>query len=268
MKKLFYCTAVVLFISVGFYSCDTTTAPDDLFKDAPTISVFTITPNEITFTVEDGYKDTTVSINVVAQFINIEALSEPVLVIADKYSGETIGEKVLELFDSDENSLTYTTDFHIVTSTTARQEYVVNLLYDDRNGAYAQAYVNISGFSNAVPIILETSSPDTIQRPSSGEVPATFTATVTDDDGQESIDKVYLRVINQASGEVEGSPFQMFDDGMNYEDEVAGDSVYTWSLPVTPTDNNPNRNFDIEFYAVDQGGMVSDTVKTTFSITE
>jgi hypothetical protein len=68
--------------------------------------------------------------------------------------------------------------------------------------------------------------------------------------------------------EVQGSPFEMFDDGSTFDDDVASDSIYTWSLPVEPTNNNPNRDFNIEFYALDEGGLSSDTIRTTFSIRE
>ena len=60
----------------------------------------------------------------------------------------------------------------------------------------------------------------------------------------------------------------MFDDGISNEDQIANDSVFTFSLPVTPTDNRPNRDFDIEYFAEDISGLTTDTVKTIFIIRE
>jgi hypothetical protein len=60
----------------------------------------------------------------------------------------------------------------------------------------------------------------------------------------------------------------MFDDGSTYTDTTANDSVYTWFQPVPPNENDPNRDFDIEFYVIDLAGLSSDTVRTTFRIRE
>jgi len=58
----------------------------------------------------------------------------------------------------------------------------------------------------------------------------------------------------------------MLDDGTTFGDELPGDHTYTLSFDVTATSNRPDRDYDIEFFAIDQGGLFSDTVRTTFSI--
>lgn len=253
-------------MSAGFYACDSTTAPEDKLREAPTVNFFNVSPSEVQFISEHGFKDTTLSISVEARFDNHEYLDNPFITISDKSSAEIIEEQSLELVDSITN--TYAVDFNISTTTTSIEDFIINMIYDAKQGNYAQKVLKIRGFSNFPPEILETDSPEVINRPESGSIPAIFTAKVTDEDGQENISRVYLRVINQQSGEVEGSPFEMFDNGETYDDETANDSTYTWYQSVPPNEENPNSDFDIEFFAMDKGGLSSDTVRTTFSIRE
>ncbi|SMO33999.1 hypothetical protein [Gracilimonas mengyeensis] len=265
MKNLFTYTILVCFIGLGFYACDSTTSPQNPLEETPAITFLALYPSEAAFTQEDGFRDTTLTVQIQGSVKHFSADDQLLYTISYK-GGETILEDSLTNF----NGGSFSGTFELETSTTSFQDYLINVFaYNESNpGNYAQALFKVKGFSNFAPQIIETDSPGEITRPSTGEIPATFTAKVTDQDGQENIDKVYLRVISQQSGEVEGSPFEMFDDGSSFGDEVENDSTYTWSLPVTQTDNNPNRDFDIEFYALDKGGLSSDTVRTTFSIRE
>lgn len=265
MKHLFIYTTLLLFIGVGFLSCDSTTSPESPISNQAYITSLSLNPDQINFSLQsDGFKDTVLAITLHTTIENADSSFLPEYTVTSKNSEKLLLAGQLQKANRNE----YQDTFELTTTTTTIDQIIINVLPSIIHNNYAQSYLRINGFSNFTPEIIETESPELINRPQSGSVPATFTAKVTDTDGQETIDKVFLRVISQTSGEVQGSPFEMYDDGSTYNDEVASDSVYTWSLPVEPTNNNPNRDFNIEFFAIDKGGLSSDTVRTTFSIRE
>lgn len=229
-----------------------------------------MSPQEVIFTQErDGFKDTTLTLNARA-VISGNSTLKPVLIITEESSGssEVISETEM---NQEGDSGVFAAGINYTTSTTNISDLLARVyLYNEQgNGNYASSTVKIKGFSNFRPEILFVNNPDTVYRPASGSVLAKFEAKVTDDDGYSTLQGVYIRVISpQDSRDVEGSPFLMADDGSTYEDDTAGDSLFTWSQSVTPTTNNPNRDFNIEYFAVDKGGLHSDTVRTTFSIRE
>lgn len=246
--------------------CDSTTSPQDISSISPVVLSATITPGEIQFNAADGFKDTTVTIMISATIENVPESTTPGYVIRDKENGTLISSGELS-FDSGNM---YVEPSNLNLTTTSFEEYIVEVFAYDSfgKGNYFQKTLSVIGFSNNKPVILETNNEDEIVRPSSGQVTAFFTAKVKDDDGQASIDRVLMRIIDLVAGEPEESPYLMFDDGVSLGDAVANDSVFTFSLPVTPTDNRPNREFNIEYFAIDKGGLISDTVRTTFRIVE
>lgn len=257
----------MLCVSLKFISCDSTTSPENPLAESLSITTFEIIPSSVEFTLqEDGFRDTTVSLELFALVSGFSDSKAPRYAISEKSSGDIVVQGELSPLESP--SFNFSRKVGIPTTTTSFENYIINIFFEEGSAVYAQTDFSIQGFSNNRPEILNTAGPNLINRPSSGEIPAVFTAKVTDDDGQENIDQVFIRVINQTSGEVEGSPFQMFDDGSTYTDTTANDSVYTWFQPVPPNENDPNRDFDIEFYVIDLAGLSSDTVRTTFRIRE
>lgn len=268
MKKLLLC-ALLLFVAFSaFYSCDTTTEPENILEDVPSIIGFNIIPSKVNFTQQkDGFKDTTLTLYIEAIVENFHDGQLPQFAITPKSTNKTIVEG--ELTQS-ETTGTFIENVQFETTTATYEDYIVNvfLINEYGKGNYAQAVLDINGFSNFRPEIVDTTSPGTIVRPSSGSVPAVFTATVADADGDETIERVFLRIIDQETGEVSGSPFEMSDDGMSLGDETANDMVYTWAfgVPANPESGRIERDYDIEFFAVDRGGLYSDTLRTTFHI--
>lgn len=266
MKKLLLFSFIPVVIGLFLLNCDPTVSPSNSFTDSPEVKELIVSPNEINFTSADGFKDTTLTIALEATIENITEESTLGYAIRDKSTLILVTEGELV---SGNDADVYEVDLEIETTTTSFEELMVEVYAYNPNGSgnFFQVPISISGFSNNAPEILEVNNPDTLIRPESGEIIARFTSKVRDLDGQNSIDQVLVRVINQSSGEVSGSPFLMLDDGTS-GDLTANDSTYTWALPVTPTDTNPNRDFDIEYFAIDLGGLVSDTLRTTFSIRE
>ncbi len=269
MKHLFICGVLLATLGGAFLGCDSTTSPNNPLADIPSITGFKINPTSVEFSKDtDGFTDTTLTVHMTVKAKNIDDAVTPQFSIVDESSGELFAEGPFQ-FNPQNNE--YTAEFNVSTNTTEFSTYKVHAFInnDEGKGNSAESTLTIRGFANERPVILETDSPGTITRPTdNSEIPATFTAKVTDADGQDNIEGVFLRVISSTSGEVEGSPFRMYDDGSTFGDAVANDSVFTWSLPVTKTNQNPNRDFNIEFFARDKGGLYSDTVKTTFKIRE
>ncbi|MBO6524490.1 MAG: hypothetical protein JJ971_11730 [Balneolaceae bacterium] len=266
MKKLLLYSSVSVLTGLFLLNCDSTTNPSNSFTDGPEVTELTITPSDVNFVPADGFKDTTLTISVLSTIENVTEATTLGYVLRDKNTQLLISEG--ELAAASETDV-YGIDLSLETTTTSFEELITEVYaYNPNgNGNFFQAAISISGFSNNPPEILEANNPDTLIRPESGEIIARFTSKVRDLDGQSSIDQVLIRVINKASGEVSGSPFQMVDNGTS-GDITANDSTFTWALPVTATEDNPNRDFDIEYFAIDLGGLMSDTVRTTFSIRE
>lgn len=265
LKKLLPYSFVPVVIGLLLLNCDSTISPSNSFIDGPEVKELTVTPNDVNFIQADGFKDTTLTFSVEATVENVTEETALGYALRNKSTQLLIGEG--ELTPGDQTNI-FETVLGIETTTTSFEELIVEVYaYNPNgNGNFFQTSVSISGFSNNPPEILEASNPEEVQRPSSGETSVSFTAKTTDADGQQSIEGVFLRLISQTSGEVSGSPFQLFDNGASQGDQVASDSVYTTRFSISPT--NQLQTYDILYYAVDKGGLVSDTVKTTFSIIE
>ncbi len=267
LKDVFIYTSLLLGISLGFFACDSTTSPIDIFQDKPAITNFSINPQNVQFTSSaDGVKDTTVQVIFTIDAVNLGEYA-PQLTVTDRFSGETALEQVLPA-TGNENEFSLQVPFE--TRTTFFEEYKINVLVQDDHGNYnyAEASLNLLGFSEVAPEILEANNPDSLQRPAEGEddKPVAFLAKVNDEEGLDTIESVFMHLISRESGEVTGSPFQLYDNGEAGGDVTANDSVFTRVFRFSS--DNKLQTYDILYYAVDKGALVSDTVRTTFSIVE
>ncbi|MEQ8525509.1 hypothetical protein [Gracilimonas sp.] len=266
MKQLFIYT-LLLFISLAALSCDSTTSPKDIFEDEPSILNFDVSPQNVQFTSgTDGVKDTTVVVSFTAITQNLADGVLPTITITDRVSEQVVLHQNMDGTSSDDE---YQLEIPFETKTTFFLDYKVNVIVEESDGSdfnYATASLKITGFSEVRPEILSAQNPETVQRPSSGTNLYRFTAKVTDEEGIDTIEGVFVRIFNRSSGEVNSSPFTLYDDGENGEDISASDSVFTAAFPVNS--GSQLQTFDLHYYAIDKGGLVSDTVKTTFSIVE
>lgn len=248
-------------------SCDDTLTPKDYDDIDPYVTDLTVNPSDLTFdSVLDGQKDTTITFDLNVMGFNFETDAVPYYSV---FIGDDDIPFIQEKFPINFSPITtFQTSFSIETNTIEFETYtiLVTPTLSGGNQNYAQAIVSQSGVPINAPEILEVNNPDTLIRPLSGSTNAFFTAKVFDPDGQQNIDRVLIRIIDTEVGEVQGSPFEMFDDGSSNQDQIANDSVYTFSLPVTPTNNRPDRDFNIEYIATDISGLRSDTLRTIFII--
>jgi hypothetical protein len=267
LKKLFI-YVFILCLGLVIYACDDTTGPfPAIDDDIPTITRIQVQPQSVIFDPEtDTPKDTTLTIFISVSTINTPDELPPQFLITDKTTGEEISTGAFDITDSRTGN--FGAEVDIVTSTTSFREYVINAfsMVESGKGNFAQTTFKITGIPTNAPEILEVSNPDEIQRPASGTEPVAFTAKVTDQDGQNTIEGVFMRLISRNTGEVSGSPFSLFDDGSNGGDEIANDSLFTLTLEIS--DQNQPDTYDLEYYAIDEAGLSSDTVASTFKITE
>lgn len=258
---------VFLLIAIGgFYACDSTTSPKNIFQEGPVISNFDISPQNVQFSAsQDGIKDTTVQVSFSVHTLHTTSDQKPTLTLTNRSTGIIEVEKQMSPTGTDQ---AFKLEIPFQTKTTLFKEYDVSVVIQDDNGNYnyARSSLALEGFSIAPPVILEVHNPASVQRPASGEKKHPFTAKVTDPQGQEIIDRVFVRIISQETGEVSSSPFQLYDNGKEGDDAVANDSVYTVTFKVNSS--NKLQTYNLHYYAINKGGLTSDTVKTTFSIVE
>ncbi len=257
---------ILLVITMGFISCDSTTSPENPLADSPAIKSFDIVPSDVNFTSSDGIKDTTVTILISGKADFISPDQKVVVSIFDQNSGVLYKEETLDI---SENDLSFETQFEFETPTTFFHDFKVfaRISESTRNTGYAEGLINIHGFSVFPPEILEINHPDSVRLPAAGENAKSvlFQAKVSDQEGLASLEGVFLRLISRTTGELSSSPFLLYDNGTN-GDRVAMDSVFSRGFQFN-AGNEPDE-YDVEFYAVDRGGLVSDTLKSIFYITE
>lgn len=260
-------SSILLLIGLFFLNCDSTTAPTSLTQNVPTLTSISTTPDQVIFSQEiNGYSDTTLSIKLRTEIDFADPETPPYFVVTEIESRNILYSGVLQ--NIDENIFDATFEFE--TSTTSFTTLLIEVFaYNaDGKGNFAQTRLPIQGFSNNIPEVLEVDNPDVVVRPGEGEasINTFFYAKVTDKDGQQTIDRVLVRLIDLETGEVSGSPFQMFDNGSSFNDAVAADSVYTVGFEISFTTNRPDRDYRLEYYAIDQGGLHSDTLQTSFKL--
>ncbi|MCP9292780.1 hypothetical protein [Gracilimonas sediminicola] len=266
MKHLFIYTTLLLGSSIVFLSCDSTTSPKDIFEESPVIQSFNVSPQNVQFTsADDGVKDTTVIVTFSAETENLSEGVVPRIIITDRNSGQVELQQDMEVTSTNGE---FTLEVPFETKTTFFQDFKVNAIVQNPETSdfnYATASLKITGFSVEPPEILSVNNPEELQRPTQGEAAVGFLAKVSDVEGMDSIRGVFLRLISRESGEVSGSPFQLYDNASN-GDQVASDSVFTRVFVFNS--ENELQTYDVFYYAIDRGGLTSDTVSTTFSIVE
>lgn len=249
--------------AILFLGCDSTTSPTEIISNSPQITAISLNPQSFTFAPSDGFKDTTISLQVQINLENITNDETLRYAIVQK-GGNTIFESSFNV--SVENGQSYTEDIEIATTTTTIQEYLFYVLVDDEsgNGNYAESSFMINGFSNDPPQILEANNPSEVRIPTGNDtLNFVFTAKVIDPDGQDNIDRVFIEFINEDGSRLIPSPNILVDNGLD-GDQVASDSVYTIGFSINSS-NTPN-NRTVQYIAIDRAGLSSDTTETQFNI--
>ena len=256
-QRYFLC--LLLLILIG---CDDEPGATDVITPPISIDAISVSPDEVLFTQAVGQKDTLIIFSIEASVNNGQNNIDtvPQFILEDLEANEVIAEGELSQPEGANTGDKYIASFETTLSTTTVSNWRLNVfLFDQRGeGNRIETTIPIRGFSNNPPQILSISSPDTVNRPQSGEQPFSITAKVTDEDGQTTIQSVTVELINP--DDVSTGIFNMRDDGSSDSgDQVASDSVYTVTFSV----NADSRAgiFDLLFLAQDRAGLESDTLE-------
>lgn len=252
---------MVTVVGVG---CDSPPGPDDPSVSHANIKEVTVEPDSISFEEAEMVRDTSVNITIGATITNVEPSAQPSYVIRKSDERAAISSGSLSATDSND---TYEASVTLNLTTATFATFHVYIYADAPNpdGSWVQAPIRVTGFPGSPPIIHDVANPDTVVKPSGDTVKnVAFRAEVSDPDGQDNIAQVAFNLVR--SGDTLDT-IDLFDDGSDESgDSVAGDSVYTQVLSVNS--DNESATYDIHYFARDKSGLFSDTVRTTFTITD
>lgn len=231
-------------------SCDTAPGASDLISDPPTLSEFTFTPLEFAHTGSGDMAQIPLTLSVRVGNPGGGAVTVQYFV-RRQFATETIAEGNL----SSSGSGLYTASETISVPRGATGLYVITVTSIGANGAVGNEVTGLLSFESenlGPPEITSVEGPSEFQPPGL----LTLVAVVTDPDGLDNINTVEVTV-------PAGGTFDMFDDGVSFGDEVAGDGRYTAAFDVpeaTPGDQV------FTFKATDNFGSESEVVPFTVTI--
>ncbi len=250
-------------------SCDETPGNSlDQSQDA-VVQSMSVSPSSISFQRSDGIKDTAVSITVSAVITGIESASDqltPEVAVFQlgaqgeaEYSGSLQPASQPDTFES-------TFDIRLNTLDFKQFEVYVYAGRESGRSNWVSRRLSVEGFANAAPVILEVDNPSEVVIPAGpGAIPVSFTAKVTDEDGQNTIREVQILFENEDGSILTPSTNLLRDDGSaDSGDFAAGDSVYTITFQIDQ--NNTPSNRQALYFAIDNAGLSSDTLSLPFNI--
>ncbi len=155
--------------------------------------------------------------------------------------------------------------------------YGVRVRAIDRNGSESNSLVNQLTLArrNSAPVLLNATTPDTIDLPASGYLTVQFTASASDSDGLADIRQVFFRRLIPI--DTSQTRFFMKDDGgldpavivagisLRSGDDIAGDGRFSFLIPVFPFPTTARRTNLFGFQAIDSFGDTSATIQHYFT---
>lgn len=256
-----------LLLTGVLFSCDQLPETPTNGLDYIELNHFRVEPTQVNFNATDhGFTDTTLVFQVFTQIHNSEWIDHFGLMIKNPRTSEILDQIPLATPTPDDLPIEYSTSFTWETETTRFEEFVVELYALDLYGygISHQATVQIEGIASDPPIILWAQNPSPVQIPTDDQtVNIPFQAKVTDPDGQNTIDRVFILFENEDGSLLVPTPNILTDTGLGLDD-VAGDSVYTITFSINKSNTPQNRS--VLYYALDKAGLSSDTIRTSFNL--
>ncbi len=256
---------IPLLFSLAFLSCDSepglpTQSPSDY-----RLSQLTIQPNPIVFLPEQSVKDTTVQVRFQVRVMDGVAVGpNPTVLVFDPSNDVAVVETLM-------TPVTGSTDLYehvmsISTTTISFRSFNVSVYMVDVDVPVSNSIsgqVSITGFSTGRPILLFEQTPATVTIPSSGQQSFDLKAKVAHPNGLSVIERVEVAIRGQNGVALNGSPFQLFDDGNlgTNGDVTPGDSLFTRRFVISSS-NNPD-TYTLKYVAIDRFGAASDTLTAT-----
>lgn len=239
------------------------------------IESFTVTPQNISFTFDDGIKDSTIVLTLNAGYRLLPNTAPDNLrfgyILRNTVNNVIITEGSFPITLGDN---TVDVELPLTVRTFDSREIGLTAFFTDGSSLLSNIAIGtltINGFQVGLPEILSVENPDTVRIPAEGQPAVSFRlkATVSHPQDSELINQVLVDIRDQNNNFLAGSPFRLFDDGGldnipgggTSGDEVAGDSVYTRLFQIA-SGNNPDV-YTLFFHATDNFGASSDTVQTT-----
>lgn len=237
------------------------------------VLTFEVDPIGIQFNVEDGIRDTSITMTMELILTPSSRFERGVIVVSE--GSETLA--TIEL-DSENGEGPYLSDFTYSTSTIqpARLEILATLVSKEGETVTARHTFLISTFATVPPVLISVENPDTVRIPTQGQTPDRFEAKAYHPVTQNLMDGVFLYLSYEANGQTveirdNTADFRLRDDGVSdpssgRDDSTAADSIYTLLFYVN-SGNSP-QDYLIHWYARDLSGLYSDTLETPLSIVE
>jgi len=259
------------FLGSTISSCDDTPGTNTGIEASPAIKSLDLSPDSIQFNAnEDRVTDTTITFNLVAA-VNSEFHDNetPQFSVFNRDSlSQPVNTGAMESFN--EGTRRFEGSFQLKLRTTDIKNYLVYAYFFNENGQgnRAQHKLIVRGMAQNPPEILDTANPDTVIIPGNPDdvTNVRFMAEVVDPEGQDNIERVLVDIVTPSGTLAGGEPFRMFDDGQPESgDSVASDSVFTSTFSIN-ANNNP-QDYTLRYYAFDKTGLASDTVRTSFTLT-
>ena len=270
VRTLFASLLVSALLVAGITSCDETPGASDATAPGPLVSSIAIQPSTITFDPLDGAKDSLIEVTILAQASRLENTdSLPGFILQDLEIQEILTRGTLQPVDGAPDLYGATISLELSTTVNRTLRMYAYLFDEQGRGNRINTGLRVNGFSVSAPTILSVDNPETVEIPEgNNEVTADFTAKVTDVDGQNSINGVFLNFINADGTQLLPNDQRLYDDGglNNSGDSAAGDSVFTVRFLIDASNSPSNRT--VFYYAVDDAGLVSDTVRRPFNLVD
>jgi hypothetical protein len=245
-------------------SCDETPGVNAFDTPPPRIADMELTPGDLQFDrIRDGVKDTTIQFSLSVRNLDAGPLANPpILILNDVDLGIKRFDRELTTYNATTNR--YSTTFSLATNTNLFRNfelivYAVNS--EDELGNRIVRILKFSGIPGIKPVIANaTITPAQAQIPAAGQAARRidFVADVSDADGVDNIDQVFMRLVSETTGPL-GSPFLMTAG------TVTGNlKRFTTTLEINSS-NSPDK-IRVLFYADDRAGLRSDTLYRSLEI--
>lgn len=235
------------------WGCDETPGVPDPFGSPPSITSFSLTPEEV----DDGSTGQSVTL---APTLTVDVSGGEGQVTVRAFIRALDGETLLAEGEASGGAGRFqlTPSFEIPRGAVGR--YPITITTEDASGRIgdrATAVLVFRSQSLGGPTVTSTSStPDPVARPSSGSATVTLVADVSDPDGTANIAYVELRQDEEAL-------FRFNDDGTG-GDGTPGDGRYAVALAINSGTQPGTYGFDV--VAVDRHGLESVATEITFTV--
>lgn len=164
--------------------------------------------------------------------------------------------------DTTANNGTFTAAVsYITTSCLTVGNYSIQYLATAQSGLTSNLIVStvpVYYNDNVAPAVSFVNAPDTVIKPTTGEIAFPIAIKGSDANGQCDVKTVFFRTI-RPDGTTNGLQFLMYDDGdlIAHGDSVAGDTRYSVIVKITSDPTVQVGLYQFNYQATDNGGLIS-----------